>query len=143
MTMKLSEDIKSKIRAEYEEWLHTQYGDLTPERRKELGAIYTPPEITIQMIERFPFNEFGDRTVLDPACGSGNLLMACIIAGAKPGNVYGNEFEASMVRLCRERLSKMGVPEDNIHRGDASDPYCLKNFGPDYRWPRQTAVQLF
>lgn len=39
--MTLSEDIKFKIRAEYEEWLHAQYGDLTPERRKELGGRFT------------------------------------------------------------------------------------------------------
>ena len=141
--MILSEEIKSKIRAEYERWFKSQYGDMSAERRKKLGAVYTPPEITIQMIERFPFDEFDDRTVLDPACGSGNLLMACIIAGAKPSNVYGNEFEPSMVELCRSRLAEYGVPEHNIHQGDATDPYCLKNFGPDYRWPRETTVQLF
>ena len=141
--MTLSEDIKSKIRAEYEEWLHTQYGDLTSERRKELGAVYTPADVTIQMIEMMDIDSFEGRDVLDPCAGSGNLLAACVIAGADPKRVYGNEFEESMVRLCRERLSKMGVPKDNVHQGDATDPYCLKNFGPDYRWPRQTAVQLF
>lgn len=143
MTMRLSEEIKSKIRAEYEGWFESQYGNLSTERRKELGAIYTPPEITIQMIERFPFDEFGDRTVLDPACGSGNLLIACIIAGAKPENIYGNELELSMVELCRSRLTKYGVPAHNIHQGDATDPYCLKVFRSDYKWPRQTSVALF
>lgn len=141
--MTLSEDIKSKIRAEYEEWLHTQYGDLTPERRKELGMVFTPPDVTIQMIEMMDVDSLEDRDVLDPTCGSGNLLAACIIAGADPKRVYGNEFEESMVRLCRERLCRMGVPIENIHRGDASDSYCLKTWGPEYRWPRNRSAALF
>ena len=138
--MTLSEDIKSQIKIEYESWLESQYGDLTPERRKELGAVYTPPEITIQMIEMMDCDTFEGRDVLDPCAGSGNLLAACIIAGADPSRVYGNEFEESMVRLCRERLGRMGVPADNVHRGDASDPYCLMVWGPEYRWPRNTAL---
>ena len=141
--MTLSEDTKSKIRAEYEEWLHTQYGDLTPERRKELGAVYTPADVTIRMIEMMNIDSFKGRDVLDPCAGSGNLLAACIIAGADPKRVYGNEFEESMVKLCQERLSKMGVPLENIHRGDASDKYCLDNFGPDYEWPQVKTVALF
>lgn len=43
--MTLTEDTKSRIRAEHESWLKSQYGDLTPERRKELGAVYTPADI--------------------------------------------------------------------------------------------------
>lgn len=141
--MTLSEDIKSRIRTEHEEWLHTQYGDLTPERRKELGAVYTPADVTIQMIEMMDVDSFEDKDVLDPCAGSGNLLAACIIAGADPKRVYGNEFEASMVMLCRERLSKMGVPPENIHRGDASDKYCLTHWGKNYKWPRNQSTALF
>lgn len=141
--MKLSEETKDLIRQEYTEWFDNQYGTLTKQRRKELGAVYTPPEITIQMIELYPCETLKGKTILDPACGSGNLLAACIIAGADPELVYGNEYEASMVELCRSRLAKHGVPEHNIHQGDGTDPYCLDNFGPDYEWPRVKAVALF
>lgn len=40
MTMRLSEEIKSKIRAEYEGWFESQYGDLSTERRKELKSSF-------------------------------------------------------------------------------------------------------
>ena len=138
--MTLTEDTKSRIRAEHESWLKSQYGDLTPERRKELGAVYTPAEITIRMIELYPCETLKGKLILDPACGSGNLLAACILAGADPELVYGNEYEASMVELCRSRLSKFNVPYHNIHQGDATCEYCLNNFGQNYRWPRSIAL---
>lgn len=141
--MILSEDIKTQIRTEYESWVNSHYGDITPERRKELGMVFTPPEITIKMIEMMDCDTLEKKDILDPTCGCGGLLAACIIAGADPKRVYGNEFEESMVKLCQERLSKMGVPLENIHRGDASDPYCLKVWGPEYRWPRNRSVALF
>ena len=36
--MKLGEDIKKRIREEYEGWFESQYGDLSAERRKELDG---------------------------------------------------------------------------------------------------------
>ena len=69
---------------------------------------------------------------------SGNLLVACILAGARPENVFGNEISPEMVRLCRERLAPYGVPYHNIHVGDGLDEYCLTVFGPEYEWPKKT-----
>ena len=80
--MKLSEEIKLKIIQEYESWFNQQYGNTTKEYRKSLGAVFTPPAVTIKMIERFDSIE--NKTILDPTCGTGNLLAACINEG-KPG----------------------------------------------------------
>lgn len=137
--MKMKEETRKLIEKEYSEFKDRQYGQLTKEERKKLNAIYTPPEITCEMIDRLVGDDgFGDRTVLDPACGSGNLLVACILAGAKPQNVYGNEISPEMVMLCRERLAPYGVPYHNIHVGDGLDEYCLTVFGPEYEWPKKT-----
>ena len=128
--MKLSEEIKNKIAEEYETWFNNQYGNSTQEERKELGAFYTPAEITIQMIEKL---DTLDGKILDRCCGSGNLLAGCIIAGANPNNVYGNEYDERFVKLAQQRLNKFGVPEYHIHQGNALNPKALSNFSKNYK----------
>jgi hypothetical protein len=51
---------------------------LTPALRKKLGIFYTPPEFANRILESLPIEELEpeDRCVYDPACGSGNLLLA-------------------------------------------------------------------
>ena len=81
--MKLSKEIKEEIKRESEEYLNEiksgtdQYGGLTKEERDELGAFYTPPELCIQMLEMYDctLEEFATKTILDPTCGSGNLMQ--------------------------------------------------------------------
>lgn len=134
--MKLSKEIKEKIKAEYEFWFEYQYGNSTQEERDKLGAFYTPPDITIAMIEKLP-NLKGD--ILDPCCGAGNLLVGCIIAGADPLRVYGNEYEQRFVDIAKQRLIGLGVPECHIHRGDATRKECIvkSSFTKDYTPPAE------
>ena len=116
--MKLTDNQKEQIINEHNEWFNQQYGDKTLEERKELDAFFTPPELSIMMIEQFDSIE--NKTILDPTCGSGNLLAACIIAGADPKLIYGNEYDEEILNICKARLSKLGVPEANLHKGDAT-----------------------
>lgn len=134
--MKLTEEIKNKIKEEYESWFESQYGGVNKKRRKELGAVFTPPSITIEMIEMF---DNLDGSILDPCCGSGNLLAGCILAGADPNNIYGNEYEEEFVKLCQDRLEKFGVPRWHIHQGDATKAECISfdSFKPDYEKPKE------
>jgi len=46
--------------------------------RLRLGIFYTPPDLARQVAAHVPFEEISpeDRIVLDPACGSGTLLLA-------------------------------------------------------------------
>ena len=53
-------------------------------------------------------------------CGSGNLLAACAIAGARPTNLYGNEIDPEILEICRSRLKKLDIPESHIKQGDAT-----------------------
>ena len=115
--MKLSEEIKEKIKAEHKQWMDTQYAGKSLKERQKLGAFFTPPELVIEMIEKFD-NLDGD--IFDPCCGSGNLLAACAIAGAKPTNLYGNEIDPEILGICRSRLKKLDIPESHIKQGDAT-----------------------
>lgn len=132
--MILSEEIKQKIIEEYNSFKDVQYAGKTLEERRELDAFFTPPELTIKMIEKFESIE--NKNILDPTCGTGNLLAACVIAGANPEMIYGNEFDPSFLKLCRERLGRLGVPKYNIHQGDALIPKCieLSSFTKDYNY---------
>lgn len=141
--MILTADIKQKIIDEYNEWFNSQYGDKSLEERRKLGAFFTPPELTIKMIEKFETIE--GKTILDPTCGTGNLLAACVIAGADPTMVYGNEYDETFTMLCKERLMKLGVPEENIHQGDALNGENLKksNFYKGYKEKKYKKIELW
>lgn len=130
--MIISEEIKQKIKDEYNSFKDKQYAGKSLEERKKKDQFFTPASISISMIEGFKCKSFKDKIILDPCCGSGNLLAACIIAGADPKNIYGNGYDPDMVILCKERLNNLcdslhlsRVPEENIHQGDALKDDCL------------------
>ena len=117
--MTLSDDIKSKIQAEYDSWRDKLWAGKTKEERQKLGQFATPPQLTIKMLEKF---DSLDGTVLDPCLGAGNLIAAAIIAGADPSKCYGIELDPVVHKVAQLRLSKLGVPPCNIVQGDALDP---------------------
>lgn len=51
---------------------------VTPELRREQGIFYTDPQFAAKIVQNVPFEELAPeaRVVLDPSCGSGNLLLA-------------------------------------------------------------------
>lgn len=143
--MKLSEETKKKIIDEYNLWKDKQYRDNTKQQRDELGQFFTPPEITIKMIESFSCDSLKGKTILDPTIGAGGLIAACIIAGADPELCYGNEFDENILAGCKERLCPMGVPEVNLHLGDATIPECImvENFDDKYEVKVNKKTQQF
>lgn len=150
--MVLSEEVKIKITEILgsKEFVSDLYEGLSAEQRKKLGQFYTPAAVCIQMIEKFECLTLKDKNILDPACGSGNLLIACLVAGASSDKLYGNELDPIAVRLCLKRvnracdiLSKPRIKDWQIHQGDATDSYCLSNFSKDYTWPRVMPGNLF
>ena len=117
--MTLSDNIKTKIQAEYDSWKDKLWAGKTKEERQRLGQFATPPLLTIKMLEKF---DRLDGTVLDPCLGAGNLIAAAIIAGADPSKCYGIELDPVVHKVAQLRLSKLGVPPCNIVQGDALDP---------------------
>ena len=134
--MKLSKETKQLIRKEYEEFKESMYAGKSLKERQELDQFFTPPEISIRLIE-----ELSDLSgnVLDPTSGSGNLLAAALIAGADVDKVFGNEYDETMVKLCRERLNKVcdllnkpHIKDWQIHQGNALHKFALTYFDEDY-----------
>ena len=117
--MKLSEETKNRIQEEYDSWKEIQYAGKDKKERQKLGQFFTPPQLTIRMLEKF---ESLEGNVLDPCLGAGGLIAAAIIAGADPSKCYGIELDPSVLELAKRRLAKLGVPEQNLRQGDALDP---------------------
>ena len=86
--------------------------------KKNFDQFFTPHELIIRMIKMF---EDLNGDILDPAVGSGGLLVAMIFAGADPERCYGIELDPNIAEICRERLSFLGVPRKNIKTGDSLD----------------------
>ena len=129
--MTLSDKQKENIKKEFENWRDSMYGNKTLKERQDLGAFFTPPELTIKMLEKF--QDLND-DILDPCCGAGGLLAATIMAGADPKRCYGIELDPDICKIALERLGKLGVPEKNIICGNALDsktyqllPFTKKN----------------
>ena len=117
--MKLSEETKNRIQAEYDAWKEIQYAGKDKKERQKFGQFFTPPQLTIRMLEKFDSLE---GNVLDPCLGAGGLIAAAVIAGADPSKCYGIELDPSVLELAKTRLAKLGVPEQNLKQGDALDP---------------------
>lgn len=141
INMKLSEEVKQQIIdiLDSKEFMSDLYEGLDEQKRIELGQFYTPGKICIQMIEKFSLDTLSGETILDPTVGSGNLLIACLIAGADSDKVYGNEYDSVAVDLCRKRinracdiLGKSHIRDWQIHQGNALIADCLTKFGPEY-----------
>ena len=137
--MNLTEEIKNLIIAEYKAFKDFMYAGKTKEERDELAQFFTPPEISIKLLEAYNVKDLSGKIIRDPTSGSGNLLAAALIAGADSDKVFGNEYDATMVKLCRERLNKvcdiLGKPhiqDWQIHQGNALQARCLIEFGEEY-----------
>ena len=150
--MTLTEEVKERIISilDSKEFMSDLYEGLSTDRRKKLGMVYTPSKICIQLIEMFECDTLAGRTILDPACGSGNLLIACLIAGADSDKIYGNEYDPTAVKLCRRRvnrvcklLDKPYIKDWQIHEGDGTEARCLSDFSPSYSFKQQEPGDLF
>lgn len=118
--MRLSDDIKAKIQAEYDAWFESQYAGKDKAERQKLAQFFTPPPLSIRMLEKFETVE--DKDILDPTLGAGGLIAAAVIAGADPSRCYGIELDPAVLEVAKRRLARLGVPPQNLRQGDALDP---------------------
>jgi type I restriction-modification system DNA methylase subunit len=118
------------INEEYEAFVQKQYAGKTLEERQEPGQFFTPPELTVKLLEKLDIKE--DETLLDPCLGAGGLIAAAIVSGkVKPENCYGIELDQKILDIAKERLGRLGVPEKNLRWGNALNPDCYENWDKD------------
>jgi hypothetical protein len=101
----------------------------TVERVRATGEIFTPTELVIEMLQGIPLNRFAPgKTVLDPACGDGQFLVAAKwlkvlgLGMSEPDalrEIYGIDIMRDNVDLCRRRLGG-----GTIVMGNALDPFA-------------------
>ena len=128
--MKLPQKIKEDIQQEWETVNH--YNGHEKAERHEKSQFYTPPSLIFKMLEEY---EDTNGTLLDPSCGSGNLLAAAVIAGFDPQKCYGIELDNDILtNVTIPRLQKLGIPAKNLHYGNALNEDCYDFEIEDYHF---------
>jgi len=134
--MKLTEIQEQNILAEFNAFRDKMYAGKNKKERKALGQFFTPADLTIQILKQLDctYEEFIKSDIIDPTSGSGNLLAAALIIGADPHRVFGNEYDYTMVVLCRDRLKAINsnVQDWQIHQGNALQKKCITDFSEEY-----------
>jgi len=87
------------------------------ERQAELGEVFTPTSLVIEMLKKLPKGKDGvwqeGKTFLDPACGNGQFLAVVLIIKMQMGHknpletIFGVDIMEDNVKECRERLLKI------------------------------------
>lgn len=119
--------------------------------RQEKGQFFTPELVLDKMFKYVKTTG----TLLDNSMGSGNILAYAIQKrGFEPSKCYGIEFDPDIYDIAVERLTKIGVPKENLVLGDAlsKDSYRFghlvneKHFdlaviNPPYKIGNQVAIE--
>lgn len=125
------------IEEEYNSFVEEQYAGKSLEERQKLGQFFTPPELTLKMLEKLDIKK--NDTLLDPCLGAGGLLAAIIMKKVKPENCYGIELDADILKIAQKRLSKLGVPLVNLHHGNALNSQCYE-FKDGYKYDAENDI---
>ena len=101
--------------------------DRMTDRVKETGEVFTPTDLVIEMLMGLPSSMFAPgKTVIDPACGDGQFLIAVkwlkviefnMSQDEALEDIYGVDIMRDNVDLCKKRLEG-----GNIVMGDTIEP---------------------
>ncbi|GAA8501961.1 type I restriction-modification system subunit M [Helicobacter pylori] len=103
------------------------------ESGKSKGQFYTPSEVSLllSLLLGIDENTKQDKSIYDPTCGSGSLLLkASSLAGKKGLTIYGQEKDISTTALCRMNMILHNSADADIAKGGSStlsNPYFIKN----------------
>ena len=114
---------------------------LTPDLRKKFGIFHTDQRLASKILDHLPVEEIPpeDRYVVDPACGTGNLLLAAQerLENLSPGDwspddthrwlrthMYGSDIEPIALEIAKLSLLVSSLPLGNswqVEQRDALD----------------------
>ncbi|WRG36772.1 type I restriction-modification system subunit M [Helicobacter pylori] len=103
------------------------------ESGKSKGQFYTPSEVSLllSLLLGIDENTRQDKSIYDPTCGSGSLLLkASSLAGKKGLTIYGQEKDISTTALCRMNMILHNSADADIAKGGSStlsNPLFIKN----------------
>ncbi|WP_187934854.1 type I restriction-modification system subunit M [Helicobacter pylori] len=103
------------------------------ESGKSKGQFYTPSEVSLllSLLLGIDENTRQDKSIYDPACGSGSLLLkASSLAGKKGLTIYGQEKDISTTALCKMNMILHHSADADIAKGGSStlsNPFFIKN----------------
>jgi type I restriction-modification system DNA methylase subunit len=123
--------------------------DREPDRVKATGEVYTPTELVIEMMQKMletdPDIFAPGKTILDPACGDGQLLVPVkwfkvlnydISEQQALNDIYGVDIMRDNVDLCKKRLGG-----GNIIMANTLEPYTKLDEQTDTEY--QLAIEWF
>lgn len=102
------------------------------ESGKSKGQFYTPSEVSLllSLLLGIDENTRQDKSIYDPTCGSGSLLLkASSLAGKKGLTIYGQEKDISTTALCKMNTILHNITDADIKGGSStlSNPFFIKN----------------
>ncbi|WP_033789435.1 type I restriction-modification system subunit M [Helicobacter pylori] len=93
------------------------------ESGKSKGQFYTPSEVSLllSLLLEIDGNTRQDKTIYDPTCGSGSLLLkASSLAGENGLTIYGQEKDNSTTALCKMNMVLHNSATADIAKGGSS-----------------------
>ncbi len=103
------------------------------ESGKSKGQFYTPSEVSLllSLLLGIDENTKQDKSIYDPTCGSGSLLLkASSLAGKKGLTIYGQEKDISTTALCKMNMILHNSATADIAKGGSStlsNPLFIEN----------------
>ncbi|WQU43489.1 type I restriction-modification system subunit M [Helicobacter pylori] len=103
------------------------------ESGKSKGQFYTPSEVSLllSLLLGIDENTRQDKSIYDPTCGSGSLLLkASSLTGKKGLTIYGQEKDISTTALCKMNMILHNSADADIAKGGSStlsNPLFIKN----------------
>lgn len=103
------------------------------ESGKSKGQFYTPSEVSLllSLLLGIDENTRQDKSIYDPTCGSGSLLLkASSLAGKLGLTIYGQEKDISTTALCKMNMILHHSATADIAKGGSStlsNPLFIKN----------------
>ncbi|WRG15419.1 type I restriction-modification system subunit M [Helicobacter pylori] len=103
------------------------------ESGKSKGQFYTPSEVSLllSLLLGIDENTRQDKSIYDPTCGSGSLLLkASSLAGKKGLTIYGQEKDISTTALCKMNMILHNSADADIAKGGSStlsNPLFIEN----------------